>query len=145
MFVHTKESIYLLINDFHNVIRDCFSLKVLQEFFGLLLFLVLFISKVLLEALIDFFKLFLSLSLVGSEIILLLQFVPYLQLINKICEETIHLIEPSGQVGLLKNILNLVSRNVDQELVSVDILRQSKGGQQHVNEILHMLELEVTL
>ena len=36
-------------------------------------------------------------------------------------------------------------RNVDQEFVSVYVLGQCKSCQKHVDEILHVLELKVTL
>jgi hypothetical protein len=142
MLIHVKEAIHLLINNLHNVIRDCLALEVLQELFCLLLLFVLFVCKMSLEALIYLFKLLLCLCLVGPEIVLLLKLVPNLQLVNKVCKQAIDLLQSLCQVGLLIDILDLMPGNVHQKLIGVDVLWHSEGSQQHVNEILHDARVE---
>ena len=142
MLIHIKESIQLLVYHLHYVIRHSLPFKVLQELFSLFLLLIPLISKMLLEALIDFLEFLLSLRLVGPEIILLLEFVPDLKFVHKVCEETIDLLHPVSQVWLLVNFLDLVTSDVHQELVGVNVLRHSEASQKHVDEVLHQARVE---
>ena len=143
VLVHPEESIQFLIYDLHYVFGDNFALEVLEECLRLLLLLVLLIREVFLEALINLLELLLRLGLVRTEVVLLLQLVPDLQLIHEVCEEAIHLVQARGQVWLLENFLDLVPGNVQQEFVGVDILREGQTGKEHVHETLHSVEVEV--
>ena len=145
MLVHREEAVELFINDLHYMFWDSLPLEVLQECLRLLLLLILLIREVLLEALIYLLELFLSLGLVSTEVILLLQLVPDLQLVHEVREEAIHLIQSGCQVRLLENILDLMPRDAQQEFVGVDVLGEGETGQEHVHETLHSVEVEVTL
>ena len=111
----------------------------------MLLLLVLLISEVFLEALINLLELLLRLRLIRTEVVLLLQLVPDLQLIHEVREQAIHLVQTRGQVGLLENVLDLVARDGQQEFVGVDVLREGQTGKEHVHETLHGVEVEVPL
>lgn len=123
MFVHVQESIHLLINHLHYMIGHCLPFKILQKLFCLLLFFISLVRKMLFQALINLLKLLLCLRLIGPEIILLLQFVPYFKLVNKVCEEAINLFQSLSEVWLLIHILDLVTVDVHEELVGVNVLR----------------------
>ena len=125
MLIHIQEPIKFLIYDFHDMLRHRLPLQVLQELFRLLLLLILLISKVLLEALIDLLEFLLSLGLVSSEIVLLFQFVPDFKLVHEVSEQTVDFLESVGQVCLLVNILDLVASDVHQEFIGVNILGHS--------------------
>ena len=47
MLVHGEESVHLLIDNFHDMIRDSFPLEVFQECLRLFLFLIFLIREVL--------------------------------------------------------------------------------------------------
>ena len=86
MLVHPEEAIELFIYDLHYMFGDNLPLEVLQECLRLLLLLVLLISEVLLEAFIYLLELLLGLGLVSTEVVLLLQLVPDLQLVHEVRE-----------------------------------------------------------
>ena len=145
MLVHPEEAIELFIYDLHYMFGDNLPLEVLQECLRLLLLLVLLIRKVLLETFIYLLKLLLGLGLVSTEVVLLLQFVPDLQLIHKVCEQAIHLIKAGRQIRFLENLLDLMPRDVQQKFVGIDILGEGETGQKHVHKTLHSVEVEVAL
>ena len=121
VLVHPEESIKFLIYDLHYVFGDNLALEVLKE------------------------RLRLRLRLIRTEVVLLLQLVPDLQLIHEVREQAIHLVQPRRQVGLLENFLDLVARDGQQEFVGVDVLREGQTGKEHVHETLHGVEVEVPL
>lgn len=80
---HLHKSLDLFIDDLHDVLGHALALQVGQKFFDLVLLLICLVGEVLLETLVDLFKLLLCLGLVFLEIILFFQFIPKLQFIHE--------------------------------------------------------------
>lgn len=79
----------------------------------------------LLEALVDLFKLFLSLGLVFLEVVLVLEVAPKLQLRSVRGKELVGHLNALAEVWLLVHLLQLVRVGVHQELVGVHVLRHA--------------------
>jgi len=72
LLLHLHESLNLLIDNLHDILRHGLVFQVVQKLPYLLLFLVTVTREMLLEALVDLFELLLRLCLVALEIILLI-------------------------------------------------------------------------
>ena len=84
---HLQEPLNFFIDNFQNVLRHNFTFKLFQKCFNLLLLLVLFVCEVFFERLVNLFQLFLSLYLIALKVVLLLKFLPDLNLINEVGED----------------------------------------------------------
>ena len=90
----------------------------------------------LFEILVDFFKLFLSLSLILGEIVLLLQLVPEFKFTYEVRKHFVCVLESLMQVWISIDTLHFVPVGVDQELILVDVLRHADASEDHVNQTL---------
>ena len=89
MFLHAEEPLDLLVNDFHYMFRHYLSFQVVEELLDLLLLLVLFVSKVFFQALVNLFQLLLRLRLIPSKVILPFKAAPEFQFVNEISKQLI--------------------------------------------------------
>lgn len=103
-----------------------------------MLFLVTVIAKVLFKILVDFFKLFLSLSLILGEIVLLLQLVPEFKFTYEVRKHFVCVYKSLMQVWISIDTLHFVPVGVNQELVLVNVLRHADASEDHVNQALSL-------
>ena len=104
------------------MLRYFFTFQVLEELLDKLLLLISSFIKVLFQRIVDLLILFLSLSLISAELVLLLQFGPYLQLVDEVTQELVRLIQDILKATLLVNPLQAMSVNIYKESVCVCIL-----------------------
>ena len=145
VFFHLQEPLNFFIDNFQNVLRYNFTFKLFQKGFNLLLLLVLFVCEVFFERLVNLFQLFLSLYLIALKVVLLLKFLPDLNLINEVGEDIASAFKLCKQGVAFVNFLEVVLFRVDKETVSVYVLRQTNASQQHVHELLNFSYVEVAL
>ena len=87
------------------MLRYFFTFQVLEELLDKLLLLISSFIKVLFQRIVDLLILFLSLSLISAELMLLLQLGPYLQLVDEVTQELVRLIQDILEATLLVNPL----------------------------------------
>ena len=84
--VHLQKALHLLINRFHNVLRNILPLEVLQELLDQLLFFIGLLVEVRLKRLVYLRVLLLCFLLILSEIVLLFKIRPNRHFIHKIAK-----------------------------------------------------------
>jgi hypothetical protein len=109
---------------------------------NILLFLVTVVAKVLFQVFVDFFKLFLCLSLILGEVVLLLKLVPEFKFTNEVGKHFVCVTESLVEVWIGIDTLHLMLVGVNQELVLVNVLWHADASEDHVNQVLSLCLIE---
>ena len=138
------EFLYFLIDHFHDVVRHRLTLKLFQKLLQCLLLLVLLIGEVLFQGFINFFQFLLSFDLVAFKVILLLQFLPYLNFVHKVCKNFVHFLQSAAYFLGFIHFLQLMLVHIDEKGVCVDVLGEGDTCEEHIDKLRHFFGVKVS-
>mmetsp|Transcript_13182 Transcript_13182/g.22349 ORF Transcript_13182/g.22349 Transcript_13182/m.22349 type:complete len:435 (-) Transcript_13182:492-1796(-) len=145
VLLHLHEALHLLVDDLHDVLRHALALEVLEQLLDVLLLLVGVLGEVLLEALVNLLQLALGLVLVLLVVVLVLQVAPELHLVREVREHRVRELDALAHVPLVVDRLQVVLGAVHEELVGVDVAGHAHTSEDHVDEAIHILLVELHL